>query len=220
MRILICEDEPDIQVILGDFLTAEGYEVCIASNAAEGLRLFAEEEPDLVLLDLMLPDRDGWEVLQEIRRLSDLPVIMLTALGRVDDKVKALSSLKADDYITKPFELDEIKARIEAVLRRYRPQRRDYCIFIDDTRKTVWVREREISLSPKEYSLLKLLASKPGQVFSSEEILVHVWPQEGGYAGIQDVQKYVYLLRKKIENDPTHPEILLTVRGFGYQLAA
>lgn len=220
MRILICEDEPDIQTILGDFLTAEGYEVYIALNAAEGLRLFAEEEPDLVLLDLMLPDRDGWEVLQEIRRLSDRPVIMLTALGRVDDKVKALSSLKADDYITKPFELDEIKARIEAVLRRYRPQRRDYRIFIDDTRKTVWVQEREVSLSPKEYSLLKLLTSKPGQVFSSEEILAHVWPQEGSYAGIQDVQKYVYLLRKKIENDPTHPEILLTVRGFGYQIAA
>ncbi|MCK4681958.1 response regulator transcription factor [Candidatus Bipolaricaulota bacterium] len=219
MRILICEDEPDIQVILGDFLTAEGYEVCIASTAAEGLRLFAEEEPDLVLLDLMLPDRDGWEVLQEIRRLSDLPVIMLTALGRVDDKVKALSSLKADDYITKPFELDEIKARIEAVLRRYKPQRRDYSIFIDDTRKTVWIREREISLSPKEYSLLKLLASKPEQVFSSEEILAQVWSQKGGYASIQDVQKYVYLLRKKIENDPAHPEILLTVRGFGYQLA-
>jgi len=218
MRILICEDEPDIQVILGDFLTAEGYEICIASNAAEGLYLFAEEEPDLVLLDLMLPDRDGWEVLQEIRRLSDRPVIMLTALGRVGDKVKALSSLKADDYITKPFELDEIKARIEAVLRRYKPQRRDYSIFIDDIRKTFWVREREISLSPKEYSLLKLLASKPGQVFSSEEILAHVWPQKGGYAGIQDVQKYVYLLRKKIETEPAHPEILLTVRGFGYQL--
>jgi len=220
MRILICEDEPDIRGILGDFLTTEGYEVRTASNATEGLRLFAEEEPDIVLLDLLLPDRDGWEVLQEIRRLSDRPVIMLTALGRVDDKVKALSSLKADDYITKPFELDEIKARIEAVLRRYRPQRRDHNIFIDDTRKTVWIRERDISLSPKEYNLLKLLASKPGQVFSSEEILAHIWPKKGGYAGIQDVQKYVYLLRKKIEKDPAHPEILLTVRGFGYQLAA
>ncbi len=219
MRILICEDEPDIQGILGDFLTAEGYEVRIASNAAEGLRLFIEEEPDLILLDLMLPDKDGWEVLQEIRRLSDRPVIMLTALGRVNDKVKALSSLKADDYITKPFELDELKARIEAVLRRYRPQRRDYRIFIDDSRKTVWIREREISLSPKEYSLLKLLASKPGQVFSSEKILAHVWPQTDSYASTQDVQKYVYLLRKKIENDPAHPEILLTVRGFGYQIA-
>jgi DNA-binding response OmpR family regulator len=175
--------------------------------------------PRIVLLDLMLPDRNGWEVLQEIRRLSDRPVIMLTALGRIDDKVKALSSLKADDYIVKPFELDEIKARIEAVLRRYRPQRRDYRIFIDDTRKTVWVREREISLSPKEYRLIKLLALKPGQVFSSAEILAHVWPQKGGYAGIQDVQKYIYLLRKKIENDPTHPKILLTVRGFGYQIA-
>jgi DNA-binding response OmpR family regulator len=219
MRILICEDEPDIQEILRDFLVAEGYEVCIASNAAEGLLLFVAEEPDLVLLDLMLPDRDGWEVLQEIRRLSDRPVIMLTALGRVNDKVKALSSLKADDYIVKPFELDEIKARIEAVLRRYRPQHKGYRIFIDDARKTVWIREREISLSPKEYSLLKFLAAKPGQVFSSEEILAQIWPQKSSYAGVQDVQKYVYLLRKKIENDPAHPEILLTIRGFGYQIA-
>jgi DNA-binding response OmpR family regulator len=218
MRILICEDEPDIQEILRSFLVGEGYEVSTAGSGTEALSLFAEEEPDLVLLDVMLPEKDGWEVLREIRKQSDKPVIMLTALGRVNDKVKALSELGADDYITKAsFDLAEIKARIEAVLRRYQPRLKKTQIFIDNVRKEVWIRGREVSLSPKEYNLLELLASEPGRVFSDEEILARLWPKSS-YASSQDVQKYIYLLRKKIEEDPAHPELLHTVRGFGYRI--
>ncbi len=217
MRILAIEDESDILEILRSFLTSQGYEVITTTSGTEGLRQFTEVEPDLVLLDVRLPGKNGWEVLKEIRTQSDTPVIMLTALGRVDDKVKGLSQ-GADDYIQKPFDLEEMKARIEAVLRRYKTQLKRVGLSIDDARKQVWVRGKTISLSPKEYSLLKLLSSKPGKVFSGEEILAYLWPKST-YATSQDVQKYAYLLRKKLEEDPAHPKIVLTVRGFGYRLA-
>ncbi len=221
MRILVCEDNPDIQEILGSFLGAAGYEVVRAATGPEGLQRFEEERPDLVLLDAMLPEKDGWEVLREIRARNDTPVIMLTALGRVQDKVRALSELGADDYLTKAsFDLAEVKARIEAVLRRYRParQREPARLEIDEARKRVLIRGREVSLSPKEYSLVTLLASAPGRVFSSAEILARLWP-DSRYANPQDVQKYVHLVRKKIEDDPSNPTFLLTSRGFGYRLA-
>lgn len=219
MRILICEDDPDIQEILHSFLVAEGYEVSSVGTGEEALTLFSAEEPDLVLLDVLLPGKDGWDVLREIRRQSDTPVIMLTALGRVSDKVKALSELAADDYITKAsFDLAEVKARIEAVMRRYQPHLAAAKVVIDDVRKEVWIRGSAVFLTPKEYNLLELLASDPGRVFSTEEILAHLW-QESVYASAQDVQKYIYLLRKKIEEDHTDPKLVLTARGFGYRMA-
>ncbi|MCD5415689.1 response regulator transcription factor [Candidatus Bipolaricaulota bacterium] len=219
MRILICEDDPDIQEILHSFLVAEGYEVSSVGTGEEALTLFSAEEPDLVLLDVLLPGKDGWDVLREIRRQSDTPVIMLTALGRVSDKVKALSELAADDYITKAsFDLAEVKARIEAVMRRYQPHLAAAKVVIDDVRKEVWIRGSAVFLTPKEYNLLELLASEPGRVFSTEEILAHLW-QESVYASAQDVQKYIYLLRKKIEEDHTDPKLVLTARGFGYRMA-
>ena len=216
-QILVCEDEPDIAEILRSFLSAQGYVVSTTATGAEALERIAEIQPDLVLLDLMLPDQDGWEVLEEIRKTGTRPVILLTALGRVEDKVRGLSH-GADDYISKPFDLDEVRARIEAVLRRSGP-RLGSKIWIDDVRKEVRVKERTISLSPKEYALLKLLISQPGRVFSTEEILAELW-RGSPYASAQDVQKYAYLLRKKLETDPARPEFLLTVRGFGYRLAA
>jgi len=217
MRILICEDDPDITDILRSYLVAHGYEVTTAVSGTEGLQRFSETKPDLILLDVMLPAKDGWDVLREIRKKSDCPVILLTALGRVNDKVKGFS-YGADDYIPKPFDLKEVKARIEAVLRRYQPRLAQAGISINDVRKEVHVRRKKIRLSPKEYSLLTLLASKPGKVFSTEEILAHLWP-DSPYASAQDVQKYMYLLRKKLEIDPAQPRLILTVRGFGYRLA-
>jgi len=219
-RILVCEDEPDIAEILRRFLTAQGFEVAAEATGEGALARVAASQPDLVLLDVMLPDMDGWQVLSEIRRTSERPVILLTALGRVEDKVRGLSQ-GADDYISKPFDLDEVRARIEAVLRRSKvvPSEGPR-IEIDDLHKEVRVRGRSIFLSPKEYALLSLLASEPGRVFSTEEILEKVWPKEKNpYAGPQDVQKYAYFLRKKLEADPTHPTLVLTVRGFGYRLA-
>lgn len=217
MRILICEDEPDIRDILHSYLTSEGYEVQSAATGERFLRMFAGSRPDLVILDVMLPGIDGWEVLSRLRARSRCPVIMLTALGRITDKVKGLST-GADDYITKPFQLEEVGARIAAVLRRSAPPSSSLSLEIDDLRKIVVLRGNEVTLSPKEFALLTLLASHPGRVFSREDILAELWPRSH-YATAQDVQKYVYLLRKKIERDPSNPEYILTVRGFGYRLA-
>jgi len=217
MRILICEDEPDIITILSSSLIAEGYDVSSASTGEELLRMFPGAPPDLVLLDVKLPGMNGWEVLDWIRTRSNCPVIMLTAYGRMADKVRGLSR-GADDYITKPFKLVEVRARIEAVLRRSSPVVEQQSFEIDDTRKVVILRGKEVALSPKEYALVGLLFSEPGRVFSRQEILSRLWP-DNRYATFQDVQKYIYLLRKRLEEDPSHPKFILTVRGFGYRLA-
>ena len=217
MRILICEDEPDIITILSSSLIAEGYDVSSASTGEELVRVFPGVPPDLVLLDVKLPGMNGWKVLDWIRTRSNCPVIMLTAYGRVADKVRGLSR-GADDYIAKPFKLVEVRARIEAVLRRSSPAVEQRSLEIDDTRKVVILRGKEVALSPKEYALVGLLSSEPGRVFSRQEILSRLWP-DNRYATSQDVQKYVYLLRKKLEDDPSHPRFILTVRGFGYRLA-
>ena len=217
MRILICEDEPDIITILSSSLIAEGYDVSSASTGEELLRMFPGASPDLVLLDVKLPGMNGWEVLDWIRTRSNCPVIMLTAYGRMADKVRGLSR-GADDYITKPFKLVEVRARIEAVLRRSSPVVEQQSFEIDDTRKVIILRGKEVALSPKEYALVGLLFSEPGRVFSRQEILSRLWP-DNRYATFQDVQKYIYLLRKRLEEDPSHPKFILTVRGFGYRLA-
>ena len=215
-RILICEDEPDIAEILSSSLKSEGYDVRSVASGEALIEMFARARPDLVLLDVRLPGMNGWKVLDWIRSRSNCPVIIITAFVRVADKVRGLHS-GADDYITKPFKLQEVKARIEAVLRRAAPTEVRALLEIDDVHKVVNVGEREVSLSPKEYALISLLASEPGRVFSPQEILAVLW---GGnsYATAQDVQKYVYLLRKRLEKDPSNPQFVQTVRGFGYRL--
>ncbi|MFC2106666.1 response regulator transcription factor, partial [Candidatus Bipolaricaulota bacterium] len=157
-----------------------------------------------------------------IRKRSSVPVILVSALSRADDRVRGLRA-GADDFISKPFHLEEVLARVEAVLRRAQPAITGLELTIDDLRKQVRIAGRTISLSPKEYQLLKLLASSPGRVFTTPEILKELWPSnpdsdERTYADAQDVQKYVYLLRKKLEIDPQKPDLVITVRGFGYRL--
>ncbi len=144
-------------------------------------------------------------------------ILVLTSLGRLDDRVRALNA-GADDVILEPCDVVEVRARVRAVLRRTHPSLSELPLRIDDQRKQVWIGERCVTLSPKEYSLVSLLASSPGQVFSSDDIVEALWSRPS-YATGQDAQKYVYLLRRKIERDPTRPEIILTVRGFGYRLA-
>ena len=217
MRILICEDEPDIITILSSSLVAEGYDVESVLTGEDLIERFTRIPPDLVLLDVKLPGINGWELLDWIRAHSNCPVIMLTAYGRIVDKVRGLSR-GADDYITKPFKLVEVKARIEAVLRRSTLAEERQPLEIDDVHKVIILRGKEVFVSPKEYALASLLASAPGRVFPREEILSHLWPDHR-YATSQDVQKYVYLLRKRVEEDPSHPKLILTVRGFGYRLA-
>lgn len=223
MKILVVEDDARSRDLLVKYLGAKGHEVASAENGRRALAGLTSFGPDLILLDVNLPDIDGWDVLGAVRTVSQVPVIMVTVRDSAQDKVAGLD-LGADDYITKPFDLRELDARVNAVTRRYqtRADERGPAVIragelvIDDDRKEVQVRGQPVSLSPKEFELLRLLASKPGRVFSTEEILAAVWPRRDA-AAAEDVKKYVHMLRGKIERDPADPKIIQTARGFGYR---
>jgi len=218
MKVLIVEDDAEARLILAKYLASQGYETREAENGTQALEVFHRDEPDALLLDLMIPPPDGWEVLQYVRGQSTIPIVVITARDATDDVVKALQ-MGADDYIVKPFKLREVEARLKAALRRHRPPALKIGpLEIDDQRKEVRLRGERVDLSPKEYELLKLLASEPGRVFSDREILERVWP-EGSLASSTDVKRYIHLLRRKVEEDPKHPKLILTVKGFGYKLA-
>lgn len=219
MRILIAEDDPNSLHLLKKYLESKGHQVIGALNGQEALEKCAEQKPEVLLLDVMMPKLDGWAVLQRLRESgAKTPVIMVTAKDSTDDKVRGFST-GADDYITKPFDLREVEARLAAVMRRVSqsPYIQLGSLQIDDERKEVRLHGQTIELSPKEYDLLKLLASRPGKVFSHREIIEAIW-QDNPYASSEDVKKYIYLLRNKIEKDVEDPKIILTVRGFGYKL--
>jgi len=219
MKILIAEDDAEARLILAKYLVSKGYEILEASDGQQALEAFHRDRPDAILLDLMMPRLDGWEVLSAVRAEGPTPVLVITARDATDDVVKALK-MGADDYIVKPFKLREVEARLEAALRRHRPSvMRAGPLRIDDQRKAVFLGGKPVRLSPKEYELLKLLASEPGRVFSDREILERVWP-EGGLASSTDVKRYIHLLRRKLEEDPKSPKLIVTVKGFGYKLAA
>ncbi|MDR7417843.1 MAG: response regulator transcription factor [Armatimonadota bacterium] len=222
MKILVVEDDARSRDLLIKYLGAKGHEVNGADDGLRAVDAVRTAAPDLVLLDVNLPGLDGWGVLKRLRTFSRVPVIMVTVRDAPQDKVAGLD-LGADDYITKPFDLRELDARIAAVMRRYQggpavagPSRE---VMIDDDRKQAMVRGRPVALSPKEFDLLRLLASRPGKVFSTEEILSAVWPDRHA-AAAEDVKKYIHMLRNKIEQDPSEPRIIVTARGFGYRFAA
>jgi DNA-binding response OmpR family regulator len=222
MKILIVDDDPQILKLLERFLQAKGREILTAGSGEEALEIFSKEAPDLVILDIIMPGMDGWEVLTKLRESSDVPVIMLTAKDSPGDTARGLL-LGADDYISKPFDLGEVEARITAVMRRYGkppepPVREVGDLVIDNESKEVRLRGKPIKLSPKEYDLLRLLASHPGRVFSHDEIIKEVWRNKP-FTSSTDVAKYIYLLREKVEEDPDNPKLIETVRGFGYKLA-
>jgi two-component system KDP operon response regulator KdpE len=222
-KILLVDDEPDIVWLLNHTLTEDGYEVQSAPNGVEGLRLAYAFQPDLVLLDIMMPAMDGWEVLRRLREFSDVPVIMLTVVSGEDNLVEALE-IGADDYVTKPFTLEELKARVRAVLRRtalspseggQRLTFDDGRLVIDPASQRVTVRGRVADLAPTEYKLLLFLAYNAGQVLTHQQILDNVWGL--GYEdSLPSVKVYIQRLRRKIEVDPRQPAYIKTKRGTGY----
>ena len=222
-RILIVDDEPAMVRGLDDNLRFEGYQTLAASNGQDGLALALREGPDLVLLDVAMPGMSGWDVLRKLRDQGiDVPVMMLTARGEEADRVLGLE-LGADDYITKPFSLRELLARVRAVLRRPGPrQRRDLCQF-GDVRLHLRARQAfragaEVRLTRKEFDLLRYLVEHPGEIVTRERLLEEVWGYEH-YPTTRTVDTHVLRLRQKFERDPERPVHILTVHGQGYRFA-
>jgi len=223
-RILVVDDEVEIVELLTDYLTAEGYRVTIASNGREALGKAGAEKPDLVILDIMMPDLDGFEVCRRLRANSGIPVIMLSARRQEDDKVLGLG-LGADDYIAKPFSPREVVARIKAQLRRATLLAggaidsgvlRFPGLEIYPKEYRVIAGGREISLQPREFELLRFLALHPRQVFSKEQLFEHVWGED--YLGDPNtLSVHIRRIREKIEENPERPGYIKTVWGVGYK---
>ncbi len=224
-KILIIEDEPHIVLGLTDALEFEGFHVVSANKGKDGLNLAKQEKPDAILLDLMLPDTNGFKVCEDLRRWDAfVPIIMLTARGQEIDKIRGLDA-GADDYVTKPFSVGELIARLRAIFRRAaRPTEAAPEVFsigqvkVNITTHTVARGSRMNQLSFYEVELLRLLYERIGQPVSREEILQKIWGVEAG-ASNRTVDNFIVKLRKKIEKSPEKPEHILTVYGYGYKLA-
>jgi len=221
-KILVIEDDKELLKGLIDNLTLEGYKVISAQDGERGLELVKKEHPDLIILDLMLPKLSGEEVCRTLREENNLtPIIMLTARGEESDKVKGLR-LGADDYLTKPFSLLELFARIEAILRRVKKEKLKIekyqfeDIVVDFIHLEVKKRGKQIKLSPKEFFILKFLIEHKGEVIRRETLLREIWGYDV-FPSTRTVDNFIARLRKKIEKDPEKPKHILTVHGIGYK---
>ena len=227
-RILVVDDEASIRRILETRLKMVGYEVFTAADGEEAIESYQKNNPDLVILDVMMPKMDGYGVTREIRKTSETPIIILTALGDVSERITGLE-LGADDYIIKPFSPKELEARVKAVLRRVN-HREDLPggkitknvittgnIRIDTSRRQVYRKNERIRLTGMEFSLLELLVGNSGQPFSRNEILQYVWSYPADHRiDTRVVDVHISRLRSKLEVDPANPELILTARGIGY----
>ncbi len=223
-KLLIVDDDPDMAKMLTPLLNHSGYTVLSANSALEGLRIFFNERPNLILLDIMLPGMDGWEMASRVRELSDVPIIMLSAKDQEADKLRGFH-LGVDDYVTKPFSPLELSARIDAVLHRVSkaqasPIKKQFTfgdIVIDFERRQVLRQGKPIDLSPTEFHLLECLADNPNTAIAETRLREIVWgdidDRKNGY-----VRRYIWFLRQKLEDDPRHPRYIHTVRNFGYRL--
>jgi DNA-binding response OmpR family regulator len=224
-HVLVIDDDEDIRNLVAELLQRAGLEVDQAADGRSGLRAFHQSPPDLVVLDVSLPDLDGWQTLERIRDLSDVPVMMVTARGAELERVRGLQA-GADDYLVKPFGRQELVARVQALLRRARPSGGDrqatYAddrITIDFAQRSVSYDGRDVTLTPLEFKLLAAFVRHPRQVLSREQLLQLVWGDTYGVSGDQ-VKLYVGYLRRKL--DPEQPDRvpIETVRGFGYRYQA
>ena len=219
-RVLVVDDEPQIRRALRTALVGHGYAVEVAEDGEGALAALAARLPDLVVLDLVMPGTDGFEVLRQTRAWSKVPIVVLSARGQERDKVEALD-LGADDYLTKPFGMEELLARVRAVLRRAgapdQPTIAVGEVTIDLARHVVTKGGAEVHLTPTEYDLLRVLAMEAGKVLTHRQLLQRVW---GGYASenAQQLRVYVNYLRRKLEDDPARPRWLVTEPGVGYRL--
>ncbi|MGB9723836.1 MAG: response regulator [Chloroflexia bacterium] len=225
-KILVVDDDAYVRRSLADVLQEEGYAVITAQDGPTALRLLYAERPDLVILDVMMPDMDGWEVCRRIREMTDIPVLMLTARGQVRDRVKGLD-LGADDYLVKPVALEELRARVRAALRRARmppAETPPEVLTFDGGRLAVdlpageaYVEGTRLKLRPLELRLLTYLVRNAGRLLTYDQILEAVWGYE--YTGDRaSLKLYIWRLRQKVEQDPAHPRCIQTVRGLGYRL--
>lgn len=223
-RILIIEDESVIAEVEKDYLEANGFAVEIAGSGESGLQKAIHEDFDLIILDLMLPEVDGFEICKQVRRIKNIPILMVSAKKEDIDKIRGLG-LGADDYVTKPFSLGELVARVKAHLSRYdrltnRKQQKDelhiHGIRIDTLSRKVFVLEKEISLTAKEYDLLLYLALHPNRVFSKEDLFESIWGMDS-HGDLATVTVYISKLREKIESNPSKPQYIETIWGVGYR---
>ena len=223
-KILVVDDEVDIVDFISDYLIGEGYEVVKAYNGVEALDKMRQDCPDLVILDIMLPRLDGFEVCKQMRAESTVPILMVTAKGSDVDKIVGLE-IGADDYIPKPFNPRELVARVKAILRR--TYRQDYqssqtttlkykALSIDTERRRVTIGNRLLELTMKEFDLLLFLMRNPGHVYSRDHLLDYVWGQDS-FVGARTVDVHIRRLREQIETDASHPQYIKTVWGVGYK---
>jgi two-component system alkaline phosphatase synthesis response regulator PhoP len=225
-RILVIEDEPSLSMTIRDELEFEGFDAAVVSDGVAGFERILNDAPDLVVLDIMLPGKSGFEICREVRRRGlDTPIIMLTARAQEVDRVRGLE-LGADDYVVKPFSLAELLARIHAVLRRAEKPAgageefqtlRVGDLRLDTRKQEVFKGERSIELTHKEFQLLEFLLRHPGEVISRDEFLSRLWGEEI-YVTPRNVDTHMASLRKKIEEDAERPRYILSVRGAGYKL--
>jgi two-component system phosphate regulon response regulator PhoB len=225
VTVLVVEDDIEMGRMLAQLLEADGYHVEAAANCAEALTAVACREPSLVLLDVVLGDEDGRELLRELRLLSDVPVVFLTGRGLETDRIAGLR-MGADDYVVKPFSAGELAARIGSVLRRSRLTKPSPSVtgglrfgelWIDRRSRVVEHNGQVVDLTAKEFDLLVFLATSPRQVFSRQQLLEHVWSSSGDWQDEATVTEHIHRLRRKINIDPDSPARIVTVRGVGYR---
>jgi DNA-binding response OmpR family regulator len=223
-RILLVEDDEDIMEMMSLYLHKHGFSVITATDGQSAMKLFERESPDLVLTDIVLPDVEGTEITRQIRKSSQIPVILMSCKNESDDIIDGLE-MGADDYITKPFEPDVVIARVKSQLRRYRSRSglghgsliwKDDYLEIDSASYQVRVNGEQVHLFPKELQLILLMAARPEQVFHVDQLFETIWGLDSS-SDSRTVMVYIRSLRKKIEKDPAAPKYILTVRGFGYK---
>jgi DNA-binding response OmpR family regulator len=224
-KILVVEDDRKTASLIKLYLEREGFQTVLAYDGRQALELAEQHRPIFVILDLMLPSLDGWEVCRRLRQSSDVPILMLTARGEEVDRVSGLT-LGADDYVVKPFSPRELVARVKAILRRGRQEvsdREKVLSFeemtLDLEKHQMTLEGRPVLLTPHDFKLLQTLIASPGKVFAREELLDRLYPHDEATVIDRVVDVHIGKLRQKIEKDPSNPQYILTVRGIGYRFA-